>query len=421
MSSWSVLKILVCWFKIISNLLFLIYIIMAPGNEKMGDDFCEGCSQNVDDVALEDQVCKGCPEDGHGSHEVIGFAGAIGDAIESAENESAGEDEAEETSSYFLSRFHEMLLAAGKQIKKDVASEKQAAQDRLAGSPDKVLSPEDQEALLGELCESYEVLLGRQADVALAIIKGDKNLAELGQQIIAEKDNGRCRQLEAHRDYVSHYVDGLRGHYKMLSSTKVEDVRKTLEAYPSLLWSVNELKKTGGEPVIFFLGEIPYVNGGGIFIQDGVVNLPAERCNVAFDKSGEEYLRMRDEQERQFDSECEKLVINGNVKDMAKKLEVDIPTQFQYLYLMQNTQPVDLETDSWLRSDPSGGRFLRPVKEGGFTTEAVMYPLMGTCSNSVDEYGKPIPDVVSSNSEHCSEKLGARFVVRFPWVKEDEA
>jgi hypothetical protein len=106
-----------------------------------------------------------------------------------------------------------------------------------------------------------------------------------------------------------------------------------LETEPEKLWTLNEMEQTGGEPDV-----IGYDPSTRVYIFcDCSAESPAGRRNLCYDR---EALESRKEHRPQ-----------GNAKDAASAMGVEILTEEQYRALQQLGK-FDLKTSSWVMTPP---------------------------------------------------------------------
>lgn len=106
-----------------------------------------------------------------------------------------------------------------------------------------------------------------------------------------------------------------------------ENVESILNNKPQLLWSINRMEVTGGEPdiVVFSNEDWGYV--------DCAQESPLGRRSMCYD---EEALTKR-----------KKNPPENDVMTMAQEWEVSLLSEHQY-HILQSIEPVDLKTSSWL-------------------------------------------------------------------------
>ncbi|MBU0578275.1 DUF4256 domain-containing protein [Patescibacteria group bacterium] len=112
-------------------------------------------------------------------------------------------------------------------------------------------------------------------------------------------------------------------------------VERSLEAQPEIMWSIQQLEESGGEPDVFII----YDDGSGFAIGDCSKESPSGRRNTIYDGSAEVWLKRQGCYEG----------INGNVTDMELRWGVNIMSREQYAYL-HSLGEFDLETRSRLNS-----------------------------------------------------------------------
>lgn len=117
------------------------------------------------------------------------------------------------------------------------------------------------------------------------------------------------------------------GNQKLHPKIQWAAVEKSLQSRPDLMWSLNKLEETGGEPDVFM------EEGNDFVFGDCSAESPAGRRNVVFDKEAEQYASG----------------FNGNAVDMAAEMGVDLMDEAQY-HALQKLTPVDASTWSWLRT-----------------------------------------------------------------------
>lgn len=125
---------------------------------------------------------------------------------------------------------------------------------------------------------------------------------------------------------------------KLHPKTQWTHVEKSLKARPDLMWSLQQLEVTGGEPDVIKDVEGAYVFG------DCSTESPSGRRNCVYDKAAEEGLP-----EGSF---------NGNAVDMVDGYGADLMDEDQYRAL-QKLIALDSNTASWLKTPAD-------VRESGY-------------------------------------------------------
>lgn len=112
---------------------------------------------------------------------------------------------------------------------------------------------------------------------------------------------------------------------------KWEEIRSKIENKPEILWSLNEMEKTGGEPDVVLFDN----NSGEYTFIDCAAESPKGRRSVCYDFEGQE-------SRKEFKPA-------NNALDMASEIGIDILTEEQYREL-QKFGPFDTKTSSWLKT-----------------------------------------------------------------------
>jgi Protein of unknown function (DUF4256) len=110
-----------------------------------------------------------------------------------------------------------------------------------------------------------------------------------------------------------------------------DEVQAELEANTEGLWSLNEMKRTGGEPDV--VGDDK--NTGEYIFYDCSAESPKGRRNVCYDREGQEARKA-------FKPE-------NNTIDMAATMGIELLTEEQYREL-QKLGNFDTKTSSWLKT-----------------------------------------------------------------------
>ena len=116
-------------------------------------------------------------------------------------------------------------------------------------------------------------------------------------------------------------------------------VQERLEANPEKLWSLNEMERTGGEPEVVRFNK----KTNEYTFMDCSKESPAGRRLVCYDRAAQEsaeYLGYR---------------VNGNAVDMAREMGIELLSESDYHFFLQEMGRFDLDSLSWLRT-PDGIR-----------------------------------------------------------------
>ncbi|MBL7766619.1 MAG: DUF4256 domain-containing protein [Chitinophagaceae bacterium] len=108
-----------------------------------------------------------------------------------------------------------------------------------------------------------------------------------------------------------------------------KEIQSRLTANPDILWTLNEMEKTEGEPDVVLLDS----KSDDIFFVDCSAESPKGRRSLCYDREG---LDSR----KEFKPE-------NNVIDLAAAMGVDLLTEAQYRAL-QKFGPFDTKTSSWI-------------------------------------------------------------------------
>lgn len=120
-----------------------------------------------------------------------------------------------------------------------------------------------------------------------------------------------------------------RNQKRLHPETQWTHVEKSLQARPDLMWSLQQLEATGGEPDV-----IQDVEGAYIF-GDCSTESPSGRRNCVYDKEAEK--RLPDG------------LSNGNAVDLAVSFGADLMDKDQY-FALQRLIALDSNTSSWLKT-----------------------------------------------------------------------
>lgn len=96
------------------------------------------------------------------------------------------------------------------------------------------------------------------------------------------------------------------------------DVKRSLEADPAKLWSLQEMEKAGHAPDVFMEDDTAYYFG------TCSLKTPTGHRSIAYDEEGEELCR------KKYLVEC-----NGNATDIAEVMGIDLMSVEQYQHLLQ--------------------------------------------------------------------------------------
>lgn len=111
------------------------------------------------------------------------------------------------------------------------------------------------------------------------------------------------------------------------------EVERALRATPNLLWTVQKLEETGGEP------DVLRDEGDAFRIGDFSKESPYRRRYVVYDRAADDYLR-----EHHPTAIC-----NGNAMDSTAEWGCELMNEEEY-HLLQRMRKVDKMTSSWLRT-----------------------------------------------------------------------
>jgi hypothetical protein len=110
-----------------------------------------------------------------------------------------------------------------------------------------------------------------------------------------------------------------------------EQVFEKLSSKPEIIWSLNEMEKTGGEPDVVAYDE----KSNEYIFYDCSKESPIGRRNICYDR---EALESR-----------KKFKPQNNAIDMAKEMGIKILSEEEYRYLQKLGQ-FDLKTSSWIET-----------------------------------------------------------------------
>ena len=108
-------------------------------------------------------------------------------------------------------------------------------------------------------------------------------------------------------------------------------IEEKLILFPSKIWSINEMEKTGGEPDVIYFDE----NTNQIWFVDCAAESPKDRRSLAYDYDGQ---TSRKEHQPK-----------NNALDVAVQMQIDLLTEAEYR-LLQSVGNFDQKTSSWLKT-----------------------------------------------------------------------
>ena len=108
-------------------------------------------------------------------------------------------------------------------------------------------------------------------------------------------------------------------------------IEEKLILFPSKIWSINEMEKTGGEPDVIYFDE----NTNQIWFVDCAAESPKDRRSLAYDYDGQ---TSRKEHQPK-----------NNALDLAAQMQIDLLTEAEYR-LLQSVGNFDQKTSSWLKT-----------------------------------------------------------------------
>lgn len=155
-----------------------------------------------------------------------------------------------------------------------------------------------------------------------------------------EKESGRTLSSEQRRTLIATLrtrFEENRSRHKDLEWSKVES---RLEARPDMLWSLQEMERTGGEPDVVGCDR----SAGAFIFFDCSKESPKGRRSTCYDQDGLE------QRERKGVHPA------GSALGMAEAMGIDLLTEEQYREL-QRMGNFDTKTSSWIRT-PSNVRNL---------------------------------------------------------------
>lgn len=112
-----------------------------------------------------------------------------------------------------------------------------------------------------------------------------------------------------------------------------KEVQARLDAHPEILWSLNEMERTGGQPDVVRQDE----KGSGFVFMDCAPESPAGRRNLCYDQ---EALAARKSNKPE-----------NSATAMADAMGIELLTEAQYFEL-QKLGEFDTKTSSWLKTPP---------------------------------------------------------------------
>ena len=108
-------------------------------------------------------------------------------------------------------------------------------------------------------------------------------------------------------------------------------IEEKLLQFPSKIWSINEMEKTGGEPDVIYFDE----NTNQVWFVDCTAESPKDRRSLAYDYDGQ---TSRKEHQPK-----------NNALDVAAQMQIDLLTEAEYR-LLQSIGNFDQKTSSWLKT-----------------------------------------------------------------------
>lgn len=108
-------------------------------------------------------------------------------------------------------------------------------------------------------------------------------------------------------------------------------IEEKLILFPSKIWSINEMEKTGGEPDVIYFDE----DTNQIWFVDCAAESPKDRRSLAYDYDGQ---TSRKEHQPK-----------NNALDVAAQMQIDLLTEAEYR-LLQSIGNFDQKTSSWLKT-----------------------------------------------------------------------
>ena len=108
-------------------------------------------------------------------------------------------------------------------------------------------------------------------------------------------------------------------------------IEEKLILFPSKIWSINEMEKTGGEPDVIYFDE----NTNQVWFVDCTAESPKDRRSLAYDYDGQ---TSRKEHQPK-----------NNALDVAVQMQIDLLTEAEYR-LLQSIGNFDQKTSSWLKT-----------------------------------------------------------------------
>lgn len=108
-------------------------------------------------------------------------------------------------------------------------------------------------------------------------------------------------------------------------------IEEKLIQFPSKIWSINEMEKTGGEPDVIHFDE----NTNQVWFVDCAAESPKDRRSLAYDYDGQ---TSRKEHQPK-----------NNALDLAAQMQIDLLTEAEYR-LLQSIGNFDQKTSSWLKT-----------------------------------------------------------------------
>ena len=108
-------------------------------------------------------------------------------------------------------------------------------------------------------------------------------------------------------------------------------IEEKLILFPSKIWSINEMEKTGGEPDVIYFDE----NTNQVWFVDCTAESPKDRRSLAYDYDGQ---TSRKEHQPK-----------NNALDVAAQMQIDLLTEAEYR-LLQSIGNFDQKTSSWLKT-----------------------------------------------------------------------
>jgi len=215
--------------------------------------------------------------------------------------------------------------------------------------------------------------------------------ADLPDDGISERTKEKILPTEIQEALIGKLKDRFESNPGRHEKIQWPDVEESLRARPDLLWKIQQLEITGGEPDVFLDEDDNFIFG------DCSVETPSGRRDVVYDEEALNWLRA------QFpNAKC-----NGSAEEKIKKWDVIMMNEAQYRYL-QDQCPVDIDTWSWIFTTPD-------FREKGLALSGYYFTNKGVAGKTDNQVA-----ILQHDASHHYMFRGFRCVVNVPKLKKME-